>query len=161
MVAETTPVRRRFIAAVATALLIVAPLAWHTAASNTDEKEGKQKGVRRPSLTLKVSPTIAFSPARVVLTAELKGGSETVPDLYCPAVEWDWGDGTRSEVNEDCAPFEAGQSEIKRRWTTTHTYTMGGQYRVTLRLKRDGRTVLSGNTSVQVRAGARDGFNEP
>lgn len=83
------------------------------------------------------------------------------PDLYCPAVEWDWGDGTKSESNEDCEPFEAGRSEIKRRWTTTHTYTMGGNYRVQLRLKREGRSVISGNTTVQVRPGVRDGFQQP
>jgi hypothetical protein len=130
------------------------------AAQKADDK-AKEKRTPRPSLTLKVSPPIVFSPARIVATAELKGGSDAEPDLYCPAVEWDWGDGTRSEVNADCEPFEAGESEIKRRWTASHTYTMGGQYRVVLRLKRDGRSVVAGNTTVTVRAGARDGFLQP
>jgi hypothetical protein len=145
----------------ALALLLLPFLAVAEASGQRDDKDGKEKGVRRPSITLKTSPVMAFSPARIVVTAELRGGSETDGDLYCPAVEWDWGDGTRSEVNEDCAPFEPGESEIKRRWTTSHTFTMGGQYRVVLRLKRDGRTVVSGNTTVQVRPGARDGFQQP
>jgi hypothetical protein len=158
---SSAAVVRRSSACVAALALLLLPVLAVAETGQRDDKDGKEKGVRRPSITLKTSPVMAFSPARIVVTAELRGGSEMDADLYCPAVEWDWGDGTRSEVNEDCAPFEPGESEIKRRWTTSHTFTMGGQYRVVLRLKRDGRTVVSGNTTVQVRPGARDGFQQP
>ena len=76
-----------------------------------------------------MSPPIAFSPARIVVTAELKGGAPDDPELYCPDVEWDWGDGTRSEATENCEPFEDGKSTVKRRWTTSHTFDMQGTYR--------------------------------
>ena len=119
-----------------------------------DDKNGKD--VRKPSLLLKVSPAISFSPARVVVSAELKGGADDKDDLYCPNLEWEWGDGTRSEAQTDCAPFEPGKSEIKRRFSSSHTYTTAGNYRAQLRLKRGSKVLVGGHVSVQVRAGLRD-----
>lgn len=119
------------------------------------EKE-ERKDVKRPSLTLKATPSIAFAPARVVVTAELRGGADDSPELYCPSLEWEWGDGTTSEANLDCEPFEAGVSEIRRRWTSSHSYDIGGNYRVRLRLKRGGKTIASGSTVLQIRGGFRD-----
>jgi len=119
---------------------------------NKDKKDGK-----RASLSLKANPPIAFSPAKVVVTAELKGGSDTDEELYCPTLEWDWGDGTKSESNADCEPFEAGKSAIKRRFTASHTYNMADNYRVLLRLRRGSKTVVGGNTAIQVKPGFRDG----
>ncbi len=119
-------------------------------------QDDKGKDVKKASLALKASPTIMFSPARVVVTAELKGGAEDSGELYCPSLEWDWGDGTRSESNADCEPFEAGKSTILRRFTASHTFNIAGNYRVQLRLKRGSKTVLGGHVSVQVKPGVRD-----
>ena len=119
-------------------------------------QDDKSKDVKKPSLNLKASPTIGFSPARVVVSAELKGGAEDSGELYCPSLEWDWGDGTRSESNVDCEPFEAGKSTIQRRFTAAHTFNIAGNYRVQLRLKRGSKTVLGGHVSVQVKPGLRD-----
>ena len=83
------------------------------------------------------------------------------PELYCPNVEWDWGDGTRSEATENCEPFEDGKSTVKRRWTTSHTFDMQGSYRVVLRLKRGPKTIVAGNNTVQVKPGVRDMSPEP
>jgi hypothetical protein len=118
-----------------------------------DDKNAKDK---RASLTLKAAPSISFSPARIMVSAELKGGSNETDDYYCPSVEWDWGDDTRSESTVDCEPFQAGTSTIQRRWTASHTFTTGGTYRIVLRLKRSNKVVATGNTQVQVRAGLRD-----
>lgn len=115
-----------------------------------------RKDVKKASLSLKASPTIVFSPARVVATAELKGGAEDSAALYCPGLEWDWGDGTRSESNADCEPFEAGKSTIQRRFTASHTYNIAGNYRIQLRLKRGSKTILGGHVSLQVKPGLRD-----
>ena len=82
--------------------------------SAQDDKKD-QKEQKKASLTLKANPPIAFSPAKMVVSAELKGGSDETDDYYCPNLEWDWGDGTKSESNQDCAPFEAGKSTIDRR----------------------------------------------
>ena len=121
-----------------------------------DKGDSKDKKEKRPSLSLKATPPIAFSPANIVVTAELKGGSDSDDELYCPSLEWDWGDGTKSESNADCEPFEAGKSSIKRRFTATHTYNMADNYRVLLRLRRGSKTIVGGNTNIQVKPGFRD-----
>jgi hypothetical protein len=118
-----------------------------------------QKDVKKPSVTIRVAPAISFSPARVVITAELRGGAPDDPDLYCPEIEWDWGDGTKSESSENCEPYDEGKSTVKRRWTITHTYQTQGMYRIQLRLKRGSKTIVSGNNTVQVKPGVRDMTN--
>ena len=110
----------------------------------------------RPKLSLTARPVISMAPSRVVLTAEITGGSNDAEDYYCPSVEWDWGDGTESESSADCPPYEPGKSEIKRRYTVEHVFRAGA-YRVTLRLKRHERTTASATVNIQVRPGLRDG----
>src|SRR4029453_11140537 len=70
-----------------------------------DDKDKDKKDTKRASLVLKATPPIAFSPAKVFVTAELRGGVDTTDELYCPGLEWDWGDGTKSEATTDCEPF--------------------------------------------------------
>jgi hypothetical protein len=111
----------------------------------------------KPSVSVRASPTVGFSPARMVLTAELKGGADDYEDFYCASVEWDWGDDTRSESRADCEPYEAGKSEIKRRFVIDHTYNFAGDYRVQFRLKQKKKVVGGGSTEVKIRPGIRDG----
>lgn len=142
---------RALLAFAAACAMASAPLG----AQRDDDK--KEKGKRdRVTLSLKATPPISFSPARIVVTAELKGTPEDDAELYCPRLEWDWGDGTRSEADIDCEPYEAGRSTLQRRWTSSHTYDIAGNYRVQLRLKRGEKFILSGNTTVQVKPGVRD-----
>jgi hypothetical protein len=96
-----------------------------------------------------------MSPSRVVLTAELIGGANDLEEFYCPTVEWDWGDGTQSEASSDCEPYEAGKSEIKRRYTVSHVFR-AGMFKVSLRLKRRDKAISSATVSIQVRPGIRD-----
>jgi hypothetical protein len=121
------------------------------------KQDGRDKDgeVRRPKMTLKAQPVVSMSPARVVLTAELLGGANDYEDFYCPSVEWDWGDGTHSESTIDCAPYEAGKSEIKRRWTVEHVFR-AGVYKVMFRLKRRDRSLATATVNIQVRQGVRD-----
>jgi hypothetical protein len=122
-----------------------------------DQKDkDKQEDVKRASLVVKATPVVAFSPARIVVSAELRGGSDTDAELYCPELEWDWDDGTRSSATQDCEPFEAGKSTISRRFRGTHTYTTAGNYRLMLRLKRGNKSVVAGNAMVQIKPGVRD-----
>ena len=37
----------------------------------------------KPSVSVKVSPAVGFTPARMVLTAELKGGADDYQEFYC------------------------------------------------------------------------------
>ena len=136
--------------------LVVALSVGALAIAGVAAQDDKAKDVKKASLSIKATPTIVFSPARVVVSAELKGGDEDSPELYCPSLEWDWGDGTRSESNVDCEPFEAGKTTIQRRFSASHTFNIAGNYRVQLRLKRGSKTVLGGHVSVQVKPGLRD-----
>ena len=125
--------------------------AFVMAASSPDIQNDK-----KASLSLKASPNVGFSPARIVLTAEVKGGPNDAEDLYCASIEWVWGDDTKSESKADCEPYEAGKSEIKRRYTLDHVYQTGGQYKVEFYLKQKNKRVLGGQTTVTIRPGARD-----
>jgi hypothetical protein len=120
---------------------------------SNDSKPSKDD---RPSITLRATPIMAFSPAKVSLRAELKGGADDFEDYYCSTVEWAWGDGTSSEASVDCEPYEPGKSEIRRFYSGTHLYTVAGNYEVRLRLKKNDKVVGGGQTVVQVRPGLRD-----
>ena len=120
---------------------------------------GKEKGKesdKRPRLVLKAQPPVAISPARVILTAEIVGGADDFQDYYCTGVQWDWGDDTKSESTTDCAPYEAGKSEIKRRFTVEHVFRRGGVYKVYFRLMRRDKIVAAATTSIQVRQGNQE-----
>jgi hypothetical protein len=133
-----------------TALLVSGP----ASGSQREGGETRQSGDRKPSLSLRVTPPVGFTPLRVRVSAELKGGADDYADLYCPTVEWDWGDGTRSENTEDCDPYEAGKSLVRRRLGVEHVYREAGGFRVSLRLKQKDRLISSSSVMVQVRAGA-------
>jgi hypothetical protein len=116
-------------------------------------QESKAKDRERPSLSLRASPVISFTPAKIFLTAELKGGADDYKEFYCAAVEWDWDDGTTSESQSDCEPHEAGKSKIQRRFSIQHVYKVEGSYRVYIRLMQKGKCVVAANTSIQVNPG--------
>ena len=134
---------------------VQAPAQTPPAASQPPAVEDKAKK-EKPSLSVRASPPISFSPATIHVVGELKGGPDDFEELYCPTLEWDWGDGTRSEAANDCDPYQAGVSQILRRFSTDHTYNMAGRFRVALRLKRNTKVVTSATTNIQVRPGLRD-----
>jgi hypothetical protein len=112
----------------------------------------------RPSISLKANPATGFAPTRVVLTAELKGGLNDYAEYYCPSIEWNLGDDTRAESKIDCDPYEAGKSEIKRRYVLDRVFQIPGEFRVEFRMKQKDRVVGHGSTIVRIRPGLRDGF---
>ena len=149
---------RRTAWAGAASLLLAAAFTTSLSAQKAgkDGKDQKDAADPRPKISLKAQPMIAMAPARVVLTAELTGGANDYEEFYCGAVEWEWGDGTKSESSSDCAPYEAGKSEIKRRFTVEHVFRMG-MYRVMFHLKRRDKAVGNATINIQVRPGLRDG----
>jgi hypothetical protein len=120
------------------------------------QKGGEDK---KPSLSLKATPVAGFAPLRVRVTVDVRGGADDFPDYYCPSVEWEWGDDLRSGNSEDCSPYEPGKSEIKRRYTAEHVFRNEGSYRLTLRLKQKERVIAIGTTTIEVRPGLRDSFD--
>ncbi|HSL21697.1 MAG TPA: hypothetical protein VK886_09185 [Vicinamibacterales bacterium] len=135
------------------AAFALAALAVAVSASAQTEPP-KQK---KPSVSVKATPAVAFAPARVIVAADLKGGSDDYEQFYCATVTWDWGDGTESETATDCEPYEPGKSEIRRHFTVEHRYDMAGEYRIVFKLKRGGKVVGTASTIIRVRPGLRDG----
>jgi hypothetical protein len=121
--------------------------------AQSDDKPEK-KDPKRPSLSLKATPGTGMVPVRVSATAEFKGGDDDFQEYYCPGVEWNCGDGTVSESAIDCDPYEAGVSQIKRRFTQAHTYKRPGAFRISFRLKHRDKILTSQTTIVRLLGGA-------
>ncbi|MCR4375195.1 MAG: hypothetical protein NUW22_10125 [Acidobacteria bacterium] len=136
-------------ALVGTSILTSTGLSVDASASALAQGKGK------PKAALRVNPALIFPPARVVATAELTEGANDFQDYYCPKIEWIWGDGTQSGSGEDCEPYEAGTSEIRRRYSADHNYRgdpMSGatSYDVVFRMKQGSKTVLSLRQTIKV-----------
>jgi hypothetical protein len=86
------------------------------------------------------------------------GGANDFEEYYCPTVEWDWGDDTRSESTIDCEPYQAGKSEIKRRFTVEHVFRSPGSFKVFFRLKRRDKALATTSANIQVRPGGAQYF---
>jgi len=110
---------------------------------------GDGRGARKPHLDLRASPRLALMPVDVFVIAELVGGEET-EDFYCPAIEWEWGDGNRSAREGDCPPFRPGMT-VARLHSATHAYRRPGEYSIRVTLRRVGRALAAATTNVDVR----------
>ena len=111
------------------------------------EREGQ-----RPALKLRGSPGTAFPPVEVFLTAELVKGDDRHPDFYCPEVEWDFADGSRSVHQENCEPF-GPEAVVERRFTRRHAFASPGEYLVTVTLRRAERVLARAATRILVQGG--------
>ena len=131
------------------ALSIVMTLAL--AGSGVDDKD------KRPKISVNVNPSMGTNPVRVVATADLNGGADDYEEFYCPSIEWDWGDDTKSTNAADCDPYEAGKSQIKRRYTVQHEFRRPGNYKIYIHLKARDRILGSGTTTLQVQPGVGSG----
>lgn len=132
------------------AVLIASAAFWIGAGTKTPDPQ-------KADLSLRVNPMMAFAPARITLSAQVKGGPNDNANLYCPTVEWDWGDGTVSESTSDCDPFEPNKTEIQRSYTTQHVYKFGGEYIVQLRLKKQNKVVASASAQLNIGSALGEG----
>lgn len=140
---------QRVIPILAATSVLAAPV---TFAQQKTDNQAKPENPR-PRITLNARPPVGTSPQRVVLTAELVGGANDFEDYYCPTIEWDWGDDTRSESTVDCEPYEVGKSQIRRRFTVEHVFRRAGAYKVFFRLKRRDKAVGNQSVTIQIRPG--------
>ncbi len=101
-----------------------------------------------PTLTPTATPTLTSTPTpdegRVILrvepvegssrsfrfTAEIVGGPDNNPDLYCTGTRWDFGDGVLLVTSPDCAGWTP-EVTIVRNFQQTHTSTEPGTFTVT------------------------------
>ena len=139
----------------ALSLLAVLVVALATSNAVGAQRSGDDK---KPSLSLKATPPVGFSPLKVRLVVDVKGGSDEYEEFYCPMIEWDWGDGTVSRNSEDCDPFQSGKSTIKRRYSIEHVFRQPDTFQVFFRLKQRDRVIAATSANVQVRPGVRDEF---
>ena len=138
-----TVARRRLLAGLCVSAIAV------TAGAAADQK--------KPTVNLRATPISGFAPMNVVLTATVTGGPNDYEPFYCPTIEWEWGDGTKSESKVDCDPYEAGKSEIVRTYRVDHRFNIGGDLRVQFRLKQKNKTVGSASVMVRIQPSIRDG----
>jgi hypothetical protein len=152
------PKLRVLLSVLAALALAAAGLAGDKKTDEAKKAEDSKKG-KRPALELRALPRFSFSPASIHFTAELAGGDD-VEELYCPDVEWEWGDGGKSQQESDCSPYEEG-TKIDRHYTADHVYQMAGRYLVKITLRRAGKTISAQTLSLTVRPGVGDRSNEP
>ena len=111
---------------------------------------------KKPRLSVRVSPRVAFSPTQVFAIAELVGGDDS-EEFYCPGLEWDWNDGARSAHEADCTPFEPGM-KLDRLFTARHDYVAPGEYDVRVTVRRASRSVAAATARVTVRSSSGAGY---
>lgn len=102
-------------------------------------------------LDLRWSPRLPVSNvqglAMVTLTAEVLGGM--TEDFYCPEVEWEYTDGSRSVYESDCEPWDRATC-FERRWTKRMQLGRGA-HRVVVTLRKGGRLVAREAAAFEVR----------
>ena len=135
--------------ALATALVIAAP-----------SFAGEAAKPKKPVLEVRPTPRFGFSPLTVLFIVELKGGAD-VEEFYCPEIEWDWDDGGKSVKESDCPPFEAGVTQIERRYSQEHGFVKAGNYAVKVTMRRSNHLIAKQTVTVTVKPGLGDPSNLP
>ena len=131
--------------------LVLLTLAAALSAASVSPQQSPPKP-KRPTLSLRATPRMAFAPVNVFFTAELTGGDD-IEQFYCPEVEWWWGDGGKSVQESDCPPYEPGVSKIERRFTAEHEFRRAFVYTVAVTLRRANRTYAKADVKITVRPG--------
>lgn len=106
---------------------------------------------KKPSLGVRVSPRMAFSPVGVIAMAELTGGEDT-EDFYCLGIEWNWDDGSRSVQDSDCEPYQPG-TKIERRFSSEHYYPRAGSYNIRAALRSQEKVIATNAYRLIIRQG--------
>jgi hypothetical protein len=128
--------------------VIAAALTASLSLSGPAEAKAKPK---RPTLGVRVSPRMGFSPISVIAMAELTGG-EDIEDFYCLAIEWDWDDGSKSLQDSDCEPWQPGM-KIERRFSSEHYYSRAGNYNIRATLRAQDKNIATNAFRLTVRQG--------
>ncbi len=107
-----------------------------------------------PRLSLRAVPRLTgMTPVEIHFVAEIVGG-DALDDFHCPAIEWNWDDGAKSEHEEDCAPYQPGD-QIERIYSAHHVYVQRGTYNVTFKLRRATRSFAQASTTISIVGGER------
>ena len=142
-----------------TAALVAALCVSFPALAPAVSGEGKEKKAKRPALELRATPRFSFSPAEIMITAELKGGDDG-EELYCPEIEWEFGDGDKSVQEADCDPWTP-ETALERRFSVHHVFKFAGVYIVRVTLRKTGKDLMIQTMQISVRAGLGDQSADP
>jgi hypothetical protein len=160
IIGGSTPPEESLMTRSALFVLIALSLARPGASVDAKPQKPAEAKAKRPTLDVRATPRMGFSPANVLLVAELKGGDDT-EEYYCPEIEWDWDDGGKSVHENDCPPFEEGKTKIERRFSAEHEFKLSGVYTVKATFRRAGRNFLAGTVRVTLRPGLGEGSRQP
>jgi hypothetical protein len=95
--------------------------------------------------------TLRIGQCSVDLVFKLTIEDRNVEDYYCPRVEWEWEDDTRSTEESDCPPFDRARPEDHRHtWTRTWPARRAGDHVVKVRLYKADRVIRILQTKAQV-----------
>lgn len=106
-------------------------------------------------LRLSASPRFGEVRAKIQFHANIEGGRDDDPSLYCPDVEWDFKDAFFRDTR-DCPEYHEG-TRIQRAYETSHIFETPGVYDVEVRLVRRERVVLKAKIEVTVRGSGLQG----
>jgi hypothetical protein len=114
----------------------------------------------KPVVKLEALPRMAMLPpapvpVRVRFRLLVKDGGDQ--DYYCPRVEWEWEDGTRSSDEGECAPFEeAAAPDHTKRLVREREFWLPGTYTVTVRLFKADRFIHRAQTQFEMQGDITD-----
>ena len=126
--------------------LALASTAVLVAAQKTDQNgkdNPKQLEAKRPKISLRAQPPVGVAPFRVVLTGELQGGADDFEEVYCPTVEWVWGDAHDVRVDARLRAVRSGQEPDQATLHDRTHVSREGAYKVYIHLKRKDKLVAS------------------
>ena len=139
--------------------LLVAVALTASLAAQKNDKDAKSPvagEAQRPKLALKAATLHRHRSRPRGPHRGVHRGFERFRGVYCPTVRWEWGDLTSSESSMDCPPYEAGKTEIKRRFTVDHRFDRAGSYKVYFRIRHGSKEVAATSTTVKVQPGVHD-----
>jgi hypothetical protein len=141
--------------AIAVSILFLVSLALGAARTSV-LAEGPQLKLKAPHMTF-MRPRMPNEPRRPTVAIRVTAQIEKMDEIkdpeeyYCLEETWDWDDETESEYAPDCEPYQEG-AELKTHFSASHEYRYPGTYTVYLRLTRNGKTILAGNTRIEIRS---------
>jgi hypothetical protein len=109
----------------------------------------------KPEIELKAMPSMVILPvggraATVRFRLTIKDGGQE--DYYCPRVEWEWEDDTRSDEESDCPPFDqADKTDHEKVLRRSRQFWEPGRHVIKARLYKGDRVVRVISTTVEVR----------
>jgi hypothetical protein len=109
----------------------------------------KPRRPEKPEVSLRAAPRVAVAPARIVFTAELKGGPDSEA-LHCLTLKWSWGDGTTSSAEGDCGEFVPGTTKVRRLFQADHEYRQEGRFTAEVTIRKGEKVVVGDSIGLTV-----------